>query len=78
MLINYGSPLEIVNTITHELRHQYQNECINGYHNVPDEVKMNGRQQLLFTIQIANHGRSTLGGINTILLRLIPDMQGKL
>ena len=39
MLINYGSPLEIVNTITHELRHQYQNECINGYHNVPDEVK---------------------------------------
>lgn len=33
------TPFEIMDTITHELRHQYQNECIRGYHNVPDEVR---------------------------------------
>lgn len=32
------TPFEIMNTITHELRHQYQNECINGCHDVSDEV----------------------------------------
>lgn len=33
------SPFEIINTITHELRHQYQNECVRGYHDVSDEVR---------------------------------------
>ena len=39
LLADLGSPLDVVDTITHELRHQYQSECINGYHNVSDEVK---------------------------------------
>lgn len=34
------SPLQIVDTITHELRHQYQNECIQGMHFVPDETRV--------------------------------------
>ena len=33
------SPLQILDTITHELRHQYQSECIAGYHDVSDEVR---------------------------------------
>lgn len=32
------SPFEIMNTITHELRHQYQSEAIKGFHNVPEDV----------------------------------------
>ena len=32
------SPFTIIDTITHELRHQYQFEAINGYHNIPKEV----------------------------------------
>lgn len=32
------SPLEVMNTITHELRHQYQSEAIRGLHNVPEDV----------------------------------------
>lgn len=35
----YTTPFQIMDTITHELRHQYQRECINGFHNVPDEVR---------------------------------------
>lgn len=34
------SPLQVIDTITHELRHQYQSECIRGYHDVPDEVRV--------------------------------------
>ncbi|MBR5656205.1 MAG: hypothetical protein IKW98_05925 [Prevotella sp.] len=34
----WTSPLEIMNTITHELRHQYQFEAVQGYHNVTDDV----------------------------------------
>lgn len=34
----WTSPLEIMNTITHELRHQYQSEAIRGLHNVPEDV----------------------------------------
>lgn len=34
----WTSPLEIMNTITHELRHQYQFEAVQGYHNVPEDV----------------------------------------
>ena len=34
------SPLQIVDTITHELRHQYQSECIAGHHFVPDETRL--------------------------------------
>lgn len=33
------SPLQIVDTLTHELRHQYQNECMNGFHNIPEETR---------------------------------------
>lgn len=33
------TPLNLVDTITHELRHQYQSECIEGYHDVADEVR---------------------------------------
>ena len=33
------SPLQIVDTLTHELRHQYQVECVNGYHYVPSETR---------------------------------------
>lgn len=33
------TPLEIMNTITHELRHQYQHECVIGDHEVSDEVR---------------------------------------
>lgn len=33
------SPFEIIDTITHELRHQYQDEAIRGHHNVPADVK---------------------------------------
>lgn len=36
---DYTTPFEILDTITHELRHQYQSECIDGYHNVSDEVR---------------------------------------
>lgn len=33
------SPLQIVDTLTHELRHQYQMECISGFHYVPEETR---------------------------------------
>lgn len=33
------SPLQIVDTLTHELRHQYQVECVKGYHYVTDETR---------------------------------------
>ena len=32
------SPLRIIDTITHESRHQYQFEVVDGYHNVSEEV----------------------------------------
>lgn len=32
------SPFDIIATITHELRHQYQSEAIRGLHNVSEEV----------------------------------------
>lgn len=35
----YTTPFQILDTITHELRHQYQSECVNGYHDVSDEVR---------------------------------------
>ena len=35
----YSTPFQIMDTITHELRHQYQSECIRGYHDVTDEVR---------------------------------------
>lgn len=33
------TPFEIMNTITHELRHQYQSECVKGGHEVSEEVR---------------------------------------
>lgn len=38
LITAWTSPLEIMNTITHELRHQYQFEAVQGYHNVPEDV----------------------------------------
>ena len=35
----YNTPFQLVDTITHELRHQYQSECIRGFHDVSEEVK---------------------------------------
>lgn len=35
----YTTPFQIMDTITHELRHQYQSECINGFHDVTEEVR---------------------------------------
>ena len=32
------SPFQIIDTITHELRHQYQREAVWGYHNVSEDV----------------------------------------
>lgn len=39
LIASWNSPFQIIDTITHELRHQYQNECVNGYHDVPDSVR---------------------------------------
>lgn len=36
---NLVSPIELIDTITHELRHQYQYEAVLGLHNVPEDVK---------------------------------------
>lgn len=33
-----ASPLQVVDTITHEMRHQFQSECIEGKHNVPAAI----------------------------------------
>lgn len=33
-----SSPFNLIDTITHESRHQYQFEAIDGFHNVPEEV----------------------------------------
>lgn len=47
------SPLQIVDTITHELRHQYQNECIQGLHFVPDETRVEWIQgALMYTSEM--------------------------
>lgn len=35
----YNTPFQLVDTITHELRHQYQSECIRGEHDISEEVK---------------------------------------
>ena len=51
LITAWTSPLEIMNTITHELRHQYQSEAIRGYHNVPDDV----RQEWATAEQIYNY-----------------------
>ena len=32
------TPLKLVDTITHELRHQYQSECVQRFHDVSEEV----------------------------------------
>lgn len=29
------SPLQVVDTITHEMRHQFQSECVEGKHSIP-------------------------------------------
>lgn len=39
LLGGYTTPFQIMDTITHELRHQYQSECVNGCHDVPEEVR---------------------------------------
>ena len=39
LIQSQSSPLQIVDTVTHELRHQYQIECVEGYHNVPSDTR---------------------------------------
>lgn len=39
LLKHRKSPFEIIDTITHELRHQYQAESRIGHHNVSDDVR---------------------------------------
>ena len=36
---NHVSPIELIDTITHELRHQYQFEAVRGLHNISDDVR---------------------------------------
>lgn len=36
---NLVSPIELIDTITHELRHQYQSEAVRDLHNIPDDVR---------------------------------------
>lgn len=36
---NLVSPIELIDTITHELRHQYQSEAVRGLHNISDDVR---------------------------------------
>ena len=38
IISSWSSPFEVMDTITHELRHQYQFEAVQGYHNVPEDV----------------------------------------
>lgn len=38
MLSAMETPLKLVDTITHELRHQYQSECVQRFHDVSEEV----------------------------------------
>lgn len=33
-----SSPLQIIDTLTHEMRHQFQMESLNGLHKVPQEI----------------------------------------
>ena len=55
-LIHWSStPFEIMNTITHELRHQYQSECIGGYHDVSEEV----RNEWAVATEIYNYNNPT-------------------
>jgi hypothetical protein len=39
LLSSENTPFLLIDTITHELRHQYQSECINGLHEVSEEVR---------------------------------------
>lgn len=39
LLSSKNTPFLLIDTITHELRHQYQSECINGLHDVSDEIR---------------------------------------
>ncbi len=46
------SPLEIIDTITHELRHQYQSEAMMGKHSIPEDVRKEWMQaQKDYTIE---------------------------
>lgn len=37
LIDRYSSPVPLLRNITHEMRHQYQIEAIEGYHNPPEE-----------------------------------------
>lgn len=39
LLSSENTPFLLIDTITHELRHQYQSECISGLHEVSEEVR---------------------------------------
>ena len=53
LLASTVSPFSVMDTITHELRHQYQSECIRGYHDVSDEV----RNEWAVATQIYNYNQ---------------------
>jgi len=55
LIVSWSSPFQIIDTITHELRHQYQNECVDGYHDVPDSV----RKEWAIAFQIYNYDYPT-------------------
>ena len=33
------TPIQLIDTVTHEMRHQYQSEAIRGLHNIPSETR---------------------------------------
>lgn len=35
-----NSPIQVIDTITHELRHQYQSECIDGHHAISEDTRV--------------------------------------
>lgn len=55
LFASWTSPFQIIDTITHELRHQYQSECVDGLHDVPDSV----REEWAVAFQIYNYDHPT-------------------
>lgn len=39
LIYEQSSPLQVVDTVTHELRHQYQIESIHGFHYIPEDTR---------------------------------------
>lgn len=39
LLNKFETPLQLIDTVTHELRHQYQSEAIRGLHNISEQTR---------------------------------------